>query len=392
MARRTWTVDGKFSTYLDLMRWLAALIVVVQHIKGLFFVTYSELEHPNILLKLFYAIASTGHQAVIVFFVLSGYFISANVMKNISNGSWSWKSYLTNRLSRLYVVLIPCLLIGLFWDSTGIHLFGDTGVYSGLPEDQYILGFSTVEHSTAGTFIGNLFFVQEIIVGHYGSNGPLWSLSYEFWYYLLFPCIALVMYSPSWTKKIIYTVLTASICLFLSPPIMLYFLVWIIGFMIHLLPVSRVRFAKVGLILFSLLFIFLFVFHNSLNTFLSDLIIGVLFGTMVFLMKVVMHGKKASKLSVQWSKLLAGFSYTIYLSHFPLLVFIHAMVYDKNPTKWQPNVLGLSYGLILLLGTLVYCWLVSYITERRTDTVRLWIVRLTNKRRRLSPHVQTVRR
>ena len=35
--------------------------------------------------------------------------------------------------------------------------------------------------------MGNLFFLQTIFVPPFGSNAPLWSLSFEFWYYLLFP-------------------------------------------------------------------------------------------------------------------------------------------------------------------------------------------------------------
>lgn len=33
---------------------------------------------------------------------------------------------------------------------------------------------------------GNLFMLQDVLTPTRGSNGPLWSLSYEWWYYCLF--------------------------------------------------------------------------------------------------------------------------------------------------------------------------------------------------------------
>ena len=39
------------------------------------------------------------------------------------------------------------------------------------------------------TLLGNLAFLQDFFARPYGSNGPLWSLSYEFWFYLVFPLL-----------------------------------------------------------------------------------------------------------------------------------------------------------------------------------------------------------
>jgi peptidoglycan/LPS O-acetylase OafA/YrhL len=43
---------------------------------------------------------------------------------------------------------------------------------------------------TATTFVGNLAFLQTIAVPIFGTNGPMWSLANEFWYYLIFPLAA----------------------------------------------------------------------------------------------------------------------------------------------------------------------------------------------------------
>ena len=47
------------------------------------------------------------------FFVLSGFFISASVIKDCRAKRWSWSGYAASRCTRLYVVLLPGLLLTL---------------------------------------------------------------------------------------------------------------------------------------------------------------------------------------------------------------------------------------------------------------------------------------
>src|SRR6202030_2366669 len=86
--------------------------------------------HNSALLEVLYFLTGFGHQAVMVFFVLSGFLISSSVMSSQMSGTWSWRDYAINRSSRLYVVLIPGLLFGLLWDKLGSSLFSSTGIYS----------------------------------------------------------------------------------------------------------------------------------------------------------------------------------------------------------------------------------------------------------------------
>src|ERR1039458_8382680 len=65
------------------------------------------------------------------FFVLSGYLVGGSVLRSVRTGSWSWRAYLLGRLSRLYVVLLPALLLGGALDWLGMHMAGTEAVYSG---------------------------------------------------------------------------------------------------------------------------------------------------------------------------------------------------------------------------------------------------------------------
>jgi peptidoglycan/LPS O-acetylase OafA/YrhL len=349
-------------------------------------VNYSELNDPHPIVTFFYMLSSAGHQAVIVFFVLSGYFISNSVINSIRKQTWTWKVYLTNRLTRLYIVLIPALLLGVIWDQVGIHSFGHTGVYDGLPEDTYILGYSAKSLLTWQTFAGSLFYLQGIMTEHFGSNGPLWSLAYEFWYYILFPCLVLAAVSRKVGNKVLYGLLSVILCVFVGKHIVLYFLIWSLGFAVHLLPVRKVPLDWVWKWLLPLLVIGSVFGHRFIpfGTFIADLLIAVSFAAWIYYMKCSMLNRQPSPGLAVWAKRLAGFSYTSYLTHFPLLVWVHAALFAYNPVKWQPTAESLIYGISLLAITLIYSWLISLITERHTDKVRKRLTSLLTRKNKLA--------
>jgi peptidoglycan/LPS O-acetylase OafA/YrhL len=66
---------------LDLVRGLSALVVMAGHLRAFIFEDFGNLATPGPLSKIFYFITGLGHQAVMVFFVLSGYFVGGAVCK-----------------------------------------------------------------------------------------------------------------------------------------------------------------------------------------------------------------------------------------------------------------------------------------------------------------------
>jgi peptidoglycan/LPS O-acetylase OafA/YrhL len=110
------------SDHLGLIRGLAAVAVLIYYVRYLFFFDYHNIITPNWFSFLFYSLSLFGHDAVMVFFVLSGCFISASVCRDQEAVRWSWKRYLVNRFARLYLVLLPALLLTVFWDCFGLEL------------------------------------------------------------------------------------------------------------------------------------------------------------------------------------------------------------------------------------------------------------------------------
>jgi peptidoglycan/LPS O-acetylase OafA/YrhL len=129
---------------------------------------------------LLYAPANCGSPAVFWFFVISGYLVGGSVIAEIAQtSSFDFRRYLINRMTRLYVVLLPALALGALLDSVRIATWGANAH----------AGFENAASLSGVTLIGNIFYLQTIVVSTFGSNYPLWSLANEFWYYVTFPLL-----------------------------------------------------------------------------------------------------------------------------------------------------------------------------------------------------------
>ncbi len=170
---------------LDLIRGMAALLVVAGHLRALIFEPW---DGGGTLQLAFYFVTALGHQAVIVFFVLSGYLVGGSAIFSMRRGSWNFRSYILRRYIRLSIVLLPALALTLILDYVGISTGVAESLYAGQSSGA-LINFDVSGRLAPDVLLGNIFFLQSIIVQTFGSNGALWSLAYEFWFYILFPAI-----------------------------------------------------------------------------------------------------------------------------------------------------------------------------------------------------------
>jgi peptidoglycan/LPS O-acetylase OafA/YrhL len=366
-------LSQRTSAHLDWIRGISALAVMVGHVRGLFFVDYPDLANPSLLNRALYAVTGFGHQAVIVFFVLSGYFIGTSVYESVESRRWSWRIYLVNRLTRLQLVLLPALMLGFLWDQIGMRLpqaasFYYGGLYKYYPP-------SVALRSTSTVFFGNLFFLQSVVSPVFGSNGPLWSLSYEFWYYILFP--ALMIATAAWFGvriRVLYFGLALLLFWFVGTQISLYFLIWLMGTLIGRIPhlewprSPRAMALLSGLagLPFAIALAWVRV-HPQASERLSDFTIGLCFAFWIYAL-IQISREDVSEAYAKAAKTLAGCSYTLYLTHFPVLLLLRAVL---NPSgTWQPDPLHLVYAFAIALLMLAYAYVVAEFTEARTGVVR----------------------
>ena len=124
---------------------------------------------------------------MLIFFVLSGYWIAKTVVHRSEKKGFGWTDYGIDRLSRLWIVLIPALILGGILDCVGRY-GTEAPIYLGR-QGTNALTFDVADRLTLGDFAGNVMFVQTLVSNPFGSNGPLWSLANAFWYYVWFPAI-----------------------------------------------------------------------------------------------------------------------------------------------------------------------------------------------------------
>ncbi|MGI0134513.1 MAG: acyltransferase family protein [Candidatus Micrarchaeaceae archaeon] len=365
------------SAHLDLIRAVAAWAVMWGHVRGNFFVDYRQLRQAGVAIKALYFVTGFGHQAVMVFFVLSGFLISSSVISKHLSGTWSWRDYAINRSSRLYVVLIPGLLFGFLWDRIGSAVFASTGLYSHPLEG---FGPGIVQNQiTIRTFIENVFFLQTITCPTFGSNGPLWSLSNEFWYYVVFPVglfAGLALAKRSMGRAIPLTILACGLLVFLGSAKIAGFFVWMAGCALVFAYSAFPSLTNRWLILCALVSSFAFVTCltaariGKLPSLGSDLSVGLAFALFLFAVLYVDFGARSTHYP-KAAHFFSGFSYSLYVLHFPLLLFLRAWIVPSR--KWQPDAVHLVYGIIIGVIALGFAWLVSTFTENKTRVVRDWM-------------------
>ena len=302
------------SHLLDALRGLAAVAVCVGHLRAATLVDMAALNAPSVVDKLLYAISGLGHQAVMVFFVMSGYLVGGSVLQ--ARNRFRWSDYGMARLSRLWTVLVPCLLITwgidqLVWQCAPDFLAGAGAVrsHSGPVAGQY--------DASVPTLVGNLLFLQTIVVPVFGSNGPLWSLANEFWYYLLFPLLVV----HRWRGGLAMCLIVA--CL---PVDMRYgYLIWLMGAAAVALPVSRTagRFMwlSVGGVLVATA-ISKWSGTQPWSIPWGDLGLGLAVAILLWCAVVPAAGLRAPRWVAIGIERLSDMSFSLYLSHFPFVMLI----------------------------------------------------------------------
>jgi peptidoglycan/LPS O-acetylase OafA/YrhL len=359
------------SDFLNLSRWLAALLVVVEHLRSLLFTDYETGGRMGVIGKVFYFVTGFGHAAVMVFFVMSGFLVGGKVLAALLEGDFAWQKYAIDRFSRLYSVYVLALLSGGALDYLGYHFFNHFGFY-----DQTFSGrIAVINHDfhqtlSVSIFAVNLGMCQTILAPVFGSNGPLWSLANEFWYYTAGPILLGLFFLRAGWKLFFGAVALALIFWFLPESILIYGLVWLLGAAVYVLNRRKLLPLWVSLVVFTVCFSIARMQWFKIP-YLADFLIGISFA-------LVINSTAGGAWRIPWhhfSRMAAGFSYSVYLCHFPLLVFILSVLFQKRWIGFRaPPTLSSAAIFLLILGVVYgWCFLISLITERRTSQIRAWL-------------------
>jgi peptidoglycan/LPS O-acetylase OafA/YrhL len=358
-----------YSVHMDAIRALAAFLVLAGHARMLFFGDH-QLHAGDATDGM--KTLGLGGQAVVVFFVLSGCLGGNSAWRAIRNGRWSWQKYLFQRMTRLWIVLLPALIFGGILDHLGMrYLSLNGGIYSA-PPGQGMVVSNLAELSTWKVMAGNFFFLQKIRVPTFGTNAALWSLANEFWYYMLFPLLLLIVVgrTPK-LQRFAYALLAAGIFYLIGPKISYSFLVWLLGFFVSIMALkipASMRRPATACALFIFLAVITIIRLRHVGSAMAATLIGISFAVYLY---TIAHARQPVK-SLIYQTLATGFSrfsYTLYLAHLPLLVFLVAIL-NRPWQPWHKNLAHLALALLLVVVAYSYAWMMYYIFERNTDVIR----------------------
>lgn len=358
------------SDFLNLTRWLSAFLVVCEHLRSLLFQDFSKLSDKDVFDYGFYFVTGFGHEAVVLFFVLSGFLVGGNVLKKWENGSFEWKGYLIDRATRLYTVYLFVLVFGVALDGVGYKWFNSAGYYSqSTPDPIATLAFDVSARLDVWHFLSSLIMGQEIILPSVGSNGPLWSLAHEWWYYVLFPLI-LGVFRGRLARRIVALTLVSVVLLFLTKYVLVLFGVWLLGVVVWRYNHRRLVPLCVALPVF-LGALFIMRIEIISIPYVSQFILGA--GFSLLLNSVCQNNKPL--FFCQFSKFMADFSYSLYLVHFPFILFLVSVgsTYGFINFRLQPNLLSIVIFTIIMVLSLCFAYLVSLATEAKTADVRMFV-------------------
>jgi peptidoglycan/LPS O-acetylase OafA/YrhL len=279
-------------------------------------------------------------------------------------------------------VLLPALALGGMLDVAGIHLFGESGIYGG-HTGAHEAGFAIRSHLSVPIMLGNYVFLQGIYVPTLGSNGPLWSLSYEFWYYIAFPFLAGALFPGiSIRKRVLNGALLVAVVVFMRPPIAVLGLTWLMGVAIHYLPQLP---ANSSLVRRSLTIMALvacggvLVWCKQIGNPLTDYVLGLAVTALIYVVLSCSRTPMPEAYN-RTAHVLSGSSYTLYLVHVPLLIFIAAWM---GMERQVPDARSLLTGCGIFAATMLYAQVVWFFFERRTDAIRArirpWVMRSATK-------------
>lgn len=296
----------KFRSDINVLRGLSVLLVVFYHLN----------------LKSF----TNGFLGVDIFFVISGFLISSQILNKISNNQFIISSFYTKRLRRLLPSLlsVTIFIIVIFYNTVYPFIY-----------KEYLKGLFWNSFYFINVYLNNYinYFNEDAF---YNPILHLWSISVEEQFYIFYPLIFVLFFKKKFNYQLLLVIIyIASLSYFFITEnyylIFSRFWQFILGYFAYLIFVNKKKEMKEKN-LFSLifyLFTFLLIIFNK--TFLDLVELTFLISVLTLFFLVLDNSE--SHLYTKYLRpigIIGTFSYSIYLFHNPIIVWFNLKQIDNT--------------------------------------------------------------
>lgn len=334
----------------DVLRGCAALFVLFAHSCQVFI--WRLVGDDHLISQISGMIA---RYAVIIFFLLSGYLITQSIFNNISkNQKFDVIDYLSARIARIYPPLIFAISITLvFWIVINFCDLPGGKIPFGVTGDKYsVRQFFSLSWET------DIYNALTMDGGFWIANGPLWSLYIEFHIYIVAMLFAIAAIHKGWARTSA-VIIGAILCwhwfgLDVSAK-WLFFWIWAIGSALAIAERFGYR-AKLkekyrGAILRVVVMVVVATIYKPQIALISgtwfsglyQLIVAVILSYIVFL-STWMERKFPDSI-----KSTADFSYTLYVTHFPLILFAYSISQFWIGLAWERTLSAMLSAMVVAI-------------------------------------------
>lgn len=360
--RETGFITPPVSLWLDLVRAVAALAVVIGHAAQI-----------NVYTGAFPFTMFFQKNAVVVFFVLSGMVIAASVDRDRK----TLGDFALARISRIVPVAWATIAVSLAIAALDVALPGAPLFVEDLRWTDW-----------GETLLAGLFLSQSY-ANAWPPNAPYWSLCYEVWFYALF---AAATYLRG-RSRLIWLAVLAVIA---GPNILLLMPVWLIGVAIVRLPAARRVPAGLSLVFLALAAAALFLAPRyamdgfkllravvpwnlgsslyAVTDFALALALGAGFAGLKTLADRGLTLPAWTAPAIRWG---ANMSFSLYLLHWPLLKLTHMAGLTAND-----DPLGFT---LVIAAVVAISGAFATVTEHKRHLARAWIERAVRRRPQAQP-------
>lgn len=339
------------------MRFLAAALVMVEHVCWHNRMAWEDVPAASRTAWRFALLVPTrlGRESVLLFFVISGFLVGGATIRRVREGTFDPGAYALDRVTRLYVPLLPAL---------GLTMA--VSVACGVP-------ISPMK------YLYHVLGLQGVCVDVLHLNTPLWTLTYETWFYVLGGSAALLAAPGTRGRMLAYTFAALSLGLFMILDFTFLFC-WLLGALAcGLTDAVRPRRASLGWTAAAVAVAASVCYQlaNGASADLSwqasmpgvptcELVLAAAAAALVACLSGAVPVSRFGGWIERAGSRLAAFSYTLYLVHYPVMCFLER--------RWPPrggNAAGRFCGWIVLCTAASAGMYALF--EKQTPRVRAWL-------------------